>query len=127
MSDATPTANQSAKAVTNSELVNHALSLRGAFLEQMLDRGKDIDKECGYPEVLTPALLKIMYDREGIAKRVNNIFPDECWKQDPEIIETDDTNDTAFEATLNNILKQFQLFSIMQRADKLSGIGTFGI
>jgi hypothetical protein len=113
--------------ITTNDLMMTALNLRGRFLEQLIDRGKDIDKECGYPEMLTPAYLKSFYDREGICKRVVNIFPEEAWKQDPEVLETDDQNLTPFEVAWLALEKKFQLFSLLQRADKLSGIGTFGV
>ena len=118
---------RSPSGITTNDVIYSALNLRGGFINQLLDRGKDIDKECGYPEVLIPAYLKILYDREGLAKRVVNIFPEEAWKQDPEITETDNNQLTPFEASWANLEKEFQLFTIMQRGDKLSGIGTFGV
>lgn len=104
------------------------IGFRQRFLEHLIDRNKDIDKECGYPEILTPAYCKSFYDREGIAKRVVNIFPDECWSEEPEIYETSDNGTTTdFEQDWVNLNKKFQLCSFLHRADRTSGIGTFGL
>lgn len=116
------------KNMTTNEMTSEAFMLRGELLRNLIDRGgKNIDKECGYPEVVTPAYCKSFYDREGIAKRVVRIFPEECWKQDPEILETDDDNDTEFEKAWKQFEKKFNMYALMQRADIMSGIGTFGV
>jgi hypothetical protein len=113
--------------ITDNQLIQNAIFARGEFLRNLIDKTKDIDKECGYEEILTIAYLRQMYDREGIAKRVVRIFPEECWKQDPEILETDDEGDTQFEKDWDALQKKFKLYSILQRADVMSGIGTFGV
>lgn len=112
----------------NDQLIQNAIMMRGDLMRSLIDRnGKDINKECGYPEVITPTYCKEFYDREGIAKRVVRIFPEETWKERPEILEVDDEKDTEFETAWAAVEKKLSLFSYLQRADIMSGIGTFGI
>lgn len=101
------------------ELMN---SLFGSFSEYKMD------SECGYPIDITPQLYKLFYRREGIASRVVGIYPDECWRKNPEIIDTDDNEeDSPFEKAVTKLVKDHDLWSYCQRIDELSGIGRFGI
>lgn len=114
--------------MTVNDMASEAFMIRGELLRNLIDRGgKDINKECGYPDIITPAYCKQLYDREGIAKRVVRFYPEECWKQDPEVLETDDDTDTEFELAWKSLQKKFNLYATLQRADIMSGIGTFGV
>lgn len=102
--------------------------VRGAAFNFLLDGAKDIDAECGYPPWLIPQQYNYMYDREAIAKRVVDCLPEETWAEDPEIWEDDDPDvNTPFEEVWGQLEEQHNLFSMIQRADVLSGIGQFGI
>jgi uncharacterized protein len=102
--------------------------VRGAAFNFLLDGPKDIDAECGYPPWLMPQQYNYMYDREAIAKRVVDCLPEETWAEDPEIWEDDDPDiETPFEEAWAALEEQHSLFSVLQRADVLSGIGQFGI
>jgi hypothetical protein len=93
-----------------------------------LDRpGRDLDKECGYPTVATINTYRRLYNREGIAKRVNDIFPDECWSQHPWLYETEDDRITKFERAWDKLNKRIPCWHYLHRADRLSGLGHFGI
>ncbi|NIP37253.1 MAG: hypothetical protein GWN12_20630, partial [Thermoplasmata archaeon] len=70
---------------------------RATLLNKLIDSRRDVDLECGYPKQLTTAHYKIMYDREGIATRVVALMPEESWADDPDVIETEDPTETAFE------------------------------
>lgn len=102
--------------------------VRGAAFNFLLDGAKDIDAECGYPPWLMPQQYNYMFDREPIANRVVTCLPEETWAEDPEIWEDDDPDtETPFEETWAALEEQHNLFSMLQRADVLSGIGQFGI
>lgn len=123
----------SAEPITQNErLTLHAMTMRFQLLDRMvkasLDKNKDINGECGYSETVSANECRLMWEREGIAKRVVSVYPEECWKKDPEIYEDEDPDtDTPFEAAWKKLAKQFNIFNILQRADTLSGIGTFGV
>lgn len=112
-----------------------------------MDRGpdsakRDINKECGYPDTreIGIDMLLEMYDRESIATRVVEVMPKESWKVQPAVYEDEDSEtDTPFELAwdaLGNTLRGQQswyqdeegnpVWEHLQRADKLSRIGSYG-
>lgn len=113
----------------NQMLVNAFIS-RSALNAQLLD-GKygtrDIDSECGYPEALGPSEYVQMYERNDIAARVVDIEPAECWKQYPEIYETEEERETPFEKAVDKVIRKTNLYSYLARVDRISGIGRYGI
>lgn len=113
----------------NAEDLSNIMTMRYKLLSQMLGQQeqRDIDKECGYPKTITAADCKFLYEREGIATRAVGVFPAESWKQDPEVYEKEDDTETQFEKDWKALVKKFNLFGFLQRADRLSGIGTFGV
>lgn len=111
-------------------LVINALLSRSAFNKQILDGRygtRDIDKECGYPEALNTSDYIAMYERNDIASRVVDIEPNECWKEYPEIYETEEERETEFEKALDKVLADTNLYSYLARVDRVSGIGRFGV
>lgn len=88
---------------------------------------RDLDAMCGYPETITNANYVTMYRRNEIANRVVNIEPDECWKDFPNIWETEEERETEFEKAVDRLNAKTNLFSYLHRADRISGIGRFGI
>lgn len=115
--------------LTDNELkvVENAMTMRHQLMRQLLDTKRDLDKECGYPQDITGQLCKSLYEREGIAQRVVTILPDESWKMDPEVYETEDEAETAFEKAWKDLVKKFNLYNFLKRADRMSGIGTYGV
>jgi len=106
--------------------MNESLT-RADLMNKLLDPRRDINLECGYPATLGMTEYKLMYDREGIATRVVNIFPEESWTEDPEIIENEESDDTEFEKVWKELEKERKIYSYMLKIDRLSGIGRFGI
>lgn len=92
----------------------------------LIDQKKDIDWECDYPRWITPWQYRYMYDREGIAQRVNDIFTDECFAIPPEIYETEAGENTEFEQDLSSVLEKTKLLHYIKRLDAMSGIGYYG-
>jgi len=102
-------------------------STRREVLQQMLNPGKDINYECGYPTSITIQNYRDYFDREGLGKRVVSILPEESWAMAPEIYEDEDMKETEFEKDLKALDKERHLLHYLQRIDILSGIGSFGI
>src|SRR5688572_14451476 len=75
----------------------NTLLSRAALVRAMTTTDRDIDKECGYPDIITPDDYWDMYRRNGIARKVVNFFPDECWSLSPEVYETEEQTETPFE------------------------------
>ena len=123
-----------------SEICDNALMARQDFLKSYMDPRKNIDEECGYPTDITREAYKDYYDRFGIASRVVELFPLECWAVTPTIFESEDSADvTAFEDGIDTLAKDLRgqskyqdeegspIWEILKRADVLSGIGQFGV
>lgn len=102
----------------------------------------DIEKECRYPDLesLDEEDYRIMYDKFGIAERVVNIMPDECWGIAPQIYEDESEEvETEFEKRLKHISERLNgeswhkdeetspIWEYLRRADQLSGIGHYGV
>ena len=101
--------------------------LRRQALDRLLNPGKDINYECGYPTTLSIDDYKQMWDREGLGARVVSFLPDESWSSEPAIRENEKTEDTEFEKKWKSLLKEYNIYHYLQRIDVLSGIGQFGI
>jgi len=108
---------------------------------------KDIYKECDYPYTSSITLqdYQDMYERNPIAKRVVGVYPAEMWKIPPDVYEDEDPHvSTEFEQAFRDVGKHLvdeggesyyktedekgnPIWSYLHRADRLSGIGHFGI
>ena len=88
----------------------------------------DIDTECRYPPSLSLEDMKKMYDREGLATRIVNVYPEEAWSMGPDIYETEDLNDvTKFESDWMEMDRKLNVLSKLQTVDEISGIGQYGV
>jgi len=131
----------------SDSVLNTMLTDRRKYIEQFLDPRRDIQAECGLPTTyeMDHRYFRELYDRNGIATRVVEILPKECWKQCPSVYEDEDVEistefETAWETLAQNIRKGANeswfspeeheanpIWSYLQRADILSGIGQFGV
>jgi len=114
------------KEIINSVVTNAHL-LRSELLTKLLNPGKDINFECGYPDTISVTDYKKLYTRNGVAKRVVRILPEETWALLPAIVETERAVETDFEKEWNALQKERNVFHYLQRIDIISGIGEFGV
>ena len=121
--------NTSINNLTRSMVHNVLMTRANWMFEHMLDpRGRDLFRECGYPLAINAQMYREMYDRDGIAQRVVNIWPSECWEQPPQVYETEDENDeTDFERAWKDLQELHRINHFMERIDILSGIGSYGL
>lgn len=132
---------------TDGELIENLAYLagsRGALFPHMsFNENRDIDKECHYPKTsqLTVLEYKDYYERFGIAERVVNLWPSECWNVPPTVYETDDTEtNTEFEAGWRELSEKLNgqssrkfeegnsyVWKCLQDLDEVSGIGHYGV
>ena len=110
-----------------SSLIRNLMTSRAHWLSKLLDPRREIDRECGHPEVIEISDYSKMYRRGDVAARVVSLYPDEAWSEDPLIYETEEDEVTAFETAWNDLIEQVPLFPNLHRADVLSGIGRFGV
>lgn len=104
------------------------LSARLSLIEERSRTGRDLNKECGYPSTLTPADYWWVYDREELAAKLVNIYPEESWSVDPEIYETERVNNTPFEEGWLDLVDSPDRNPLhyLLRCDSLSGVGRYG-
>jgi hypothetical protein len=113
--------------LTNANIEFSRLAFMGASLDR---RGRDLNRECGYFIGDPPfEYYWELYDREGIATRVNDLYPDETWAVNPEMVENPDPKTTtkferAFGKLVDNPETNPWLYG--HRVDVLSGIGRYG-
>jgi len=110
----------------HSEYLQNASTLRRELLNLIQDTTRSIDDECGYPLTISPGDYNVAWNRHGIASRVNNIMPEECWNVVPEIIENETDTETVFEKEWIDLEKEFHIFNFMSRLDILTGLGQYG-
>ncbi len=131
--------------VSFSEVVNNALSegavgaavenancpnlSRSSEMRSWLDEGdRDLALDCGYP-ARNPSLnqYRQMYDEEGFAARLVGVLPAECWAVYPEVYVREDNRVTAWEKSAWDLIERTSLWHYVHRADRISGIGHYGV
>lgn len=109
-------------------LNERVLQTREALLKWLSGDCRDYNKLAGYPTSISAQDYKDQFDRNGVAARVVSILPEESWQQDPEVYETEDTEEvTPFEEAFSDMETTLNVFHFLQRIDTVSGIGRFGI
>lgn len=116
------------KSIPGLGLIQNVLTSRAQWLRNLLDTSKrDIDVECGHPDTIGLEDYAEAFERGDVSKRIVSIYPEDSWADDPVVFETEDETETAFEKEWLELQESLHLFSFLQRADMLSGIGHFGI
>ena len=123
------------------DVVNASLLSRQELWRRQMDPRRDVNAECGFPDPVTTPLYKEMWDREAVAARVVQVFAQESWQVQPTVYEDEDPEvETEFELAWDELGKSLRgeqswfkdeqgspIWSLLARADELSGIGSFGV
>lgn len=89
---------------------------------------RDAYKTFGYTRNLTYLDYLTRYTRDSVAKRVVNAYPEATWRSQPVVFDQDkDKLDSPFEKAWIKLVKDFSLYTIFERLDKLAGIGDYAI
>lgn len=126
-----PSDSEEVQAENRKHLVANIRAIQREILDQTQTgsgpQRRNMNKECGYPDAVTLEDCVTLYEREGVAKRVVQVYPVETWKNHPEVYEQDTPDKTEFEVAIDKLISKFSLWSLLERADILSGIGHFGV
>jgi hypothetical protein len=108
--------------------VENMMAWRRNMLSDAQVATNKLNSACGYPDTLDVAQYKEFYSRLGIATRVVEVYPEETWRVPPEVVEDDDPDtETPFEQALNDVFEEHNVWSYLERIDKLSGLGRYGV
>lgn len=91
---------------------------------------RDYYEVLGYPEAIDASTYAQRYSRQDIASRVIDLPAIDSWKNPPPIVDGKDDSDrdpTEFETAWEELDKRMKVWNVLSRADRLSGIGRFGI
>jgi len=80
----------------------------------------------GYPTSITFDDYLSRYERQDIASRLIELPATDTWKKPP-LISEDDVTETPFVQAWEEMVKRLRVWSALSRADKLSGIGRYGV
>lgn len=94
---------------------------------------RDLYDVLGYPKTLTPEDLYNMYSRNDIAHRIVSAYPKATWREMPII--RDEEGESAeqgegfsrFCASVDEFFDRMKVTRMLERADRLSTIGQFGV
>lgn len=111
------------------KVVNNLLLDRAALINRLREREAiNINEECGYPDQLRNEDYINLIERNGLAKRCNALYPDECWTVDPEVYVTYDVEEeTAGEKKWKDLEERLALWHYFHRADEVSGMCSWGL
>lgn len=115
---------------TFTSVLRQFLLPRYAYLDfdAIIDPRHRIDVECGYPKFITPIMYRYMYDRDDVASKVVDFYPNECWTVEPTVYETEPNREpeSDFEKAWQKMCDEENILSYLYRMDRLSGIGHYG-
>lgn len=91
---------------------------------------RDLYEILGYPETLNMQHYIDKIQREGIAKRIINAYPDAIWSKRATLQQGTKRNTgdpTIFEQAFIDLSKQLRLFQYLRRLDRLAGWGQYAV
>jgi len=80
----------------------------------------------GYPEAIEFDDYLARYERQDIAGRIVDLPAQDTWKKPP-LVSEDDQTETTFVQAWEAMVDRLRVWSALSRADKLSGIGRYGV
>jgi hypothetical protein len=89
---------------------------------------RNLYKALGYKRELEPSDYRSRYRRNAVANRVVKALPKATWRGGAELIEDEDPNsETPFEKSWFDLELRLKIWTVLQRADILAGIGRYAI
>lgn len=89
---------------------------------------RDIFEVCGYDRVLIPQKYRERYRRNAVAGRIVEAKPQATWRGGAEVVEDEDPDTfTEFEKEWELLETRLKIWSVLQRADIVSGLGQYGV
>jgi hypothetical protein len=88
---------------------------------------RDIYEALGYNK--TPSFNDYMakYQRQDVARAIIDAPVRACWRKPPAVVETQEADETLFEAAWDELCDRLGMWRLFARADRLAGIGTYAV
>lgn len=105
-------------------------SLIQGYLGQGNGGDRDYYNILGYPKEIEFERYFARYEREHIAARIVDFPAEETWRDKVEVLDGTDKDakdDTPFVTEFARLVKRVRLYHYCQRADKMAGIGRYGV
>ena len=83
---------------------------------------RDLYETMGYPRHVTVDDFVSAYNRQDIAARIVDAYPDATWREAPEAV-----GDDAFQKAFADMDNRLQVWRMMHRADRLGNLGHYGV
>lgn len=89
----------------------------------------NLAEECGYPtdQEMDATWFKNLYNRYGLAARVVDIWPDECWAAYPDLNDSAEPGITPWKESWDDLVNNKLIFHYLHRIDRLSRLCQYGI
>lgn len=123
--------------ITPGTPISMMRALRSVLAERIgLGRGagmtfgntRNVRNSLGYKEILGPADYWDRYERDGVAARVVEAFPEGTWRGAGEVYEVDDPKtETDFEKAWRGFAERLTVWPTMLRTDILTGLGQYAV
>lgn len=95
-------------------------------LGQQFGGERDVYAQLGYRTVLGFSDYAQLHKRDGIAKRVINLPPQDTWKRPP-LVTDEGGSESAFSVAFANLAKKNRIWHYFMRADRVARIGQYGV
>lgn len=116
---------------TEQDLITFAASVNRILLAKALGQHtayegeRDYYEAFGYKPEITIDDYIDRYQRQDLAARIIDLPADDTWKKPPAISEDDDI-ETPFVKEWEALAKRLRIWSMLNRIDRLSGVGHYG-
>lgn len=110
----------------STDLVNRVQFALRAGLAWGMSRRIQLYQVLGYETRLTIQHYRALYERDGLAQRIVDLFPSETWVAGFEVVEDEDPeNDSPFEKAARELGERLNVKQVFLAADQLAGLGHY--
>jgi hypothetical protein len=122
--------NQKIQELENKLTANSVLMARMQFASSLgltFDGARQLYQVLGYKKQLTFQDYYLQYQREDLGKVVIDKVVNGCWANKPQLKDETGKDESPFEKEYDAFAKQFKIYSVLNRLDKLLGLGDYAV
>lgn len=121
---------QKIQALEHQLKANSVLMARMQFASSLgltFDGARQLYQVLGYKKQLTFQDYYLQYQREDLGKVVIDKVVNGCWANKPQLKDETGQDESPFEKEYDAFAKQLKLYSVLNRLDKLLGLGDYAV